>query len=309
MKHRTLLPWLGVFCGALLIAAGLVSAFWERTTSAQAATPTAAESPLANLGYPELRLIATDEGFEAPREVSAGRYLVVLENQKTPGSAGSVSDVNLLQLPAGVALDQLNALLGGEAGSIPDWFGGIVSLGGFNVDAGETGYAVIDLSAGEWFIGIGDTNPYTALTVTGHTGATPTPMNDPESDITVHLSDFAFDLPDELPVGRLVWHAENVGTQQHELVIYKTPDLLTVEQVIAVLSLPEGSAPPAGVPDPSTFELLSAGLKTMSPGRELWVEMDFAPGSYVALCLNVDAATGAPHAAHGMIHVFTVGDE
>ena len=45
----------------------------------------------------------------------------------------------------------------------------------------------------------------------------------------------------------------------------------------------------------------------LSPGETAWTEVDLAPGTYVALCFVFDPATGMPHAAMGMVAVFTVG--
>lgn len=306
MSPRNVVPWISMACGTLLIATGIVSATSDDAASAQDSTPLAAYAELATVGYPELRLVATDSGFSSPSEIASGRYLIVLENDLTPTEEGAVTDVNILQIPAGASIDELNALIETGGTTPPDWFDQIVSLGGFNVEAGETGYGVVDLPAGEWYVGVGDTNPYVPLTVTGNADATPSAVASPPTDITLHLSDFAFDLPEHLPAGTQVWHTENVGDQQHELILYKTDDLLTVNQVIAALTLPEGETPPPGVPDPSSFELLATGLKTMSPGREIWTEFDLEPGHYVALCFNVDAETATPHAAHGMIDIFSV---
>jgi hypothetical protein len=299
MARRTVFPWLGVVAGTFLLAAGLAMAIGDRAA--------ATDSHLAALGYPELRLVATDEGAEAPREVGAGRYLVVLENQGTAGGPAHETDVNFLQLPPGVTLDTLNAAFASEGAPIPDWYGDIIASGGFNVAAGQTGYGVLDLHPGEWVVGVGDTNPFTPLTVTGNPAATPVTTSNPPADLDVELSDFAFDLPDQIPAGHQVWHAANVGEQSHELVLVKTPELLTVEQVQAIVGLAEGEPLPAGVPDPATFEFVTAGLQTMSPGREIWVELDLAEGSYVALSLAIDTKTGQSQALLGMVHIFTVG--
>ncbi len=271
---------------------------------AQEATP--APSVLASLGYPELHLVVTDTGPDVPTEIVAGRHLVVLENRGTTNGPAAVSDVNLLRLPEGVSLDDLNALLTSSDGTVPEWFHQIDSAGGFNVVAGMTGYAVIDLEAGDWYIGIGDTNPYTLLTVTAGPMASPAPTVDPPADLSIDLKEFVVDLPATLPAGPQVWHAANVGVQQHEMILIRTPDVLTVDEVITLLTLPEGEEPPAGLPDPSTIEFLADGLKTMSPGREIWVQMDLTPGNYAAYCPNPDTETGQPHGLLGEIHVFEV---
>jgi D-alanyl-D-alanine carboxypeptidase len=271
------------------------------------ATPSTTTSRLAGLGYPELRIVVTDAGPEVPREVATGRSLVVLENRGTPDGPAAVSDVTILQLPEGVTLDDFNALFAANADTLPDWFDDIDSAGGFNVAAGQTGYGVIDLQPGDWYIGVGDTNPFTSLTVTGDADASPTPSAVPPADISLELTGAALDLPDQIPVGSQVWHVTNVGDQPHEVVLIRTPELVTVEQVLTIVALPEGASPPPGVPDPATFEFLPSGVKTMSPGHEMWVELDLTPGNYVAICLSVDPDTGQSHALSGEVHVFTVG--
>jgi hypothetical protein len=297
-----------VLISAALAIALLMLATVSTIVAAQDASPTASAPRLADLGYPELRLVATDEGAEAPREVAAGRYLVVLENRGTPGGPAAYSDVQILRLPPGVTLEDLNAVLATEGGPLPDWFGAIDSAGGIDVAAGETGYAVLDLEPGEWYVGIGDTNPFTPLTVTGDPAATPATTPDPAADVTVELRDLAVGLPDQIPAGRAVWHATNVGTQMHYLTLVKTAELLTVEQVQALASLPEGGTPPPGVPDPATVEVLPVEVRNLSPGREIWIELDLAPGHYAALCFLADPATGAPHVLLGEVAVFTVGE-
>jgi len=296
------------FFGAILAIALVMVAIGAATVAAQEATPAASESRLAVLGYPELRLVATDEGAEAPREAVAGRYLVVLENRGTPGGPAAFTDVQFVRLPPGVTLEELNALLTTEGAPLPDWYGEIDTAGGIDVAAGETGYAVLNLEPGEWFVGIGDTNPFTPLMVTGDAAATPTPDSDPPADVSVELHDFTLDLPDQIPTGRAVWHARNAGDQTHFLTFARTPELVTVEQVQAILTLPEGGTPPPGVPDPATVEVLPYELRNLSPGREIWVELDLTPGFYAALCALPDPASGQPHALLGEVDVFTVGE-
>jgi hypothetical protein len=272
----------------------------------QEATPTPAARS-AELGYPELRLVATDDGFEAPEQVATGRYLIVLENRGTPGGPAQVSDANFIQLPPGAAIEELNALLLAENAAIPEWYGEIVSSGGFYVEAGQTGYAILDLEPGDWYVGVGDTNPFVPMTVTEPAFTAPSvPIADPAADVTVDYREFALDLPDRLPAGTLVWHATNRGEQMHAVTFARTPELLTVAQVQTLLSLAPDATPPPGVPDMSTIEVLTSELKNLSPGRQIWVELDLAPGFYAAICALPDSATGQPHAMLGEIAVFTV---
>ena len=301
-RHLGLL--IAAAAGALVIPGG-----GKATARAQdaTATPAARAAHLADLGYPELRLVATDAGPEAPREIETGRYLVVLENRGTPGGPSQFSDVNFIQLPPGASIDDLNVMLEDDGAPLPDWMGEIVSSGGFYVEAGQTGYAVLDLEPGDWYVGVGDANPFTPLTVTERTAATSASTVDPAADITVEYGEFALALPDQIPAGRLVWHASNLGAQTHFITFARTPELLTIEQVQTLLTLAEGETPPPGVPDLSTIEVLTTELKNLSTGRQIWVELELAPGTYAALCSFPDPETGLPHALLGEIAVFTVG--
>ncbi|MGE3796524.1 MAG: hypothetical protein AB7G88_01680 [Thermomicrobiales bacterium] len=285
--------------GPIVIFAVLLGAALSSPAHSQKLAPDAA---LAELGLPELRVVVTDTGFEAPAEAVAGRTLIVLENQGTPDGPAQVTDVNLLQLPAGHDLAELNDLFAGGEGEAPEWLAEILSTGGFKVAAGETGYGVIDLAEGDWILGAGDTNAFVALTVTGNASDQP----DPRADIEIDIQDTSLGLPAELRSDSMVWHLTNSGSQSHEIMLVQTPVLLTVEQVITILTLPEGEDVPAGVPDPATLIYPPDGLQTMSAGREIWIEMSLEPGFYVALCMNPDPRTGTPHAALGEISIFTV---
>ena len=298
--------------------------------AAHDATPAAGESLLAGLGYPEFRITVTDEGAEAPAEVAAGRYLVVLEN-----AAAHPVELEFVLPPRGVTLEQLMATPqpeGQEEGP-PDWFYDATIAGGVGAFPGETVRIVLDLApAGEWFVdvfreredgedgatpesaggtplaGVGGGPEVLTLTVTGEA----TPGGEPPAGATVELRDFDFALPAQVPAGRQVWGVTNVGQQPHHVILLRAPVPVTEAQVMELLALEfgmagEGATPSPGLPNPEEFE--EAGfVGVLSAGRSAWVEVDLAPGSCVALCFVPDRETGMPHAAMGMVGVFTVGD-
>jgi plastocyanin len=49
------------------------------------------------------------------------------------------------------------------------------------------------------------------------------------------------------------------------------------------------------------------GMTIMSAGRTAWMAFDLQPGYYVAICFIPDKVSHEPHAALGMISIFTVG--
>ena len=296
---------------ALLVGAAVPAA-------AQDATP-AAGSPLADLGLPELRLRLTDAGLEAPAEAAAGRLLVSVENAREAGEA----DILLARLPAGVTEEQAEAELAAAAEEeVPEFVFEWTFAGGLFVPPGETGRLVVELEPGDWYIlgGGGDAGegvratPVAAdqvrpLTVAGEP-ATPAAGGEPPADASVELFEMAFaGLPDGAAPGRQVWRVTNTGEQVHHVVLFRSPQPITVEQVMALLQLPEGATPPPDLGiDPAQVEE-AGGVHVLSPGRTVWAEVDLAtPGTYVALCFMPDRETGTPHAFLGMVGVFTVGE-
>jgi hypothetical protein len=289
------------------------------TLAAQDASPAASGSLLAALGYPELRITVTEDGVEAPTEVPAGRYLLIVEN--TTETQGA--DVNIMQPPPGMTVADIMASPEPEDRA-PDWIYDATFAGGFDAAPGTSGQVVLDLEAGEWFIEAsfysdeeeGDEaeaspaadeasdQPLT-LTVTGEAP----PVEDPADAVATEMQEFAFLLPSPIAAGPQIWKVTNTGDQPHFLFILKGPDDLTMDQVMTLLSLdPEsGATPPPGTPGFEEFAEDIGGTGVLSTGRTNWIELDLAPGTYVALCFITDPNTGAPHALMGMANIFTVG--
>lgn len=287
---------------ALVVAGGPIVA-------AQDATPATGTSPLAAMGYPELRVRVTDTGVEAPSTAPAGLTLLTLENASKEGTS-----VFLLQPPAGTTMAELRATVqaeatpgSGEEEEFPAWFYDAVLTGGPSSGPGESAQVLIDVAPGEWAIATEGSQEPAMLTVTGE-GATPTAAGEPPADVTVEMQEFAFvGLDDGVPAGPQTWKITNTGKQPHILVLIKSPVTITMDQVMTLLQLPENATPPAGVPDPETFEDVN-GLTVLSTGRTAWLPLDLTPGTYVALCFIPDKETHAPHAAMGMVSIFTVGE-
>jgi hypothetical protein len=119
----------------------------------------------------------------------------------------------------------------------------------------------------------------------------------PQADLTVQMLDFGYNVPTEIPAGEQTWEVINVGVQLHELAVGKLKPGKTVADVMTfVQNEQQGEAP---------FEF-EGGAQVMATGYSNFVEFDFEPGEYVALCFVPDPATGLPHILLGMIRPFTV---
>jgi plastocyanin len=276
--------------------------------AAQDATPSAAESLLTALGYPELHVTITDTAIEAPAEVPAGLTLLTVENT-TKEDTG----VFLIAPPAGVSIEVFRAtaeatpLPGATPGAeeeFPSWFYDAILSGGPSVGPSGRGQIVIDLQPGDWAVASEGNQEPSLLTVTE--GATPAPAAEPTANLTVDLQEYAITIPQQVDPGPQIWKLSNIGQQPHVMYMVKTPRLLTMDEVMQLLQLPENATPPPGLPNPAEIENVG-GMTIMSAGRTAWMAFDLQPGYYVAICYIPDKESHQPHAALGMVSVFTVG--
>ena len=268
------------------------------------ATPETAESELAGLGYPELLVRVNGDAFETPETtVAAGRTLVRLENVGEESWHGF-----MLQVPEDVTDEQVAADLGPEAESPPPWMFEAI-YPGFPGETlpGQTSLALVDLRPGRYIVLSDTVQPFEVV------GEVATPVATPEAerpviDGTVRLFDFNFEFPETVEAGPQLWEVTNTGEQPHELLLARSPEPVTTEQVIELMaSESEGATPTGGGPSFGDFEPVG-GIGWLSPGLTAWTEVDLAPGTYVALCFVFDPETGMPHVAMGMVAVFTVGE-
>jgi hypothetical protein len=272
--------------------------------AAQDSTPEASGSALAALGYPELLVRVDGDAFEMPETtVPAGRTLVRLENVGEESWHGF-----MLQVPEDVTDEQVVADLGPDAESPPPWLFEAI-YPGFPGETlpGQTNLALVDLSPGRYIV-LGDTVQQFEVV-----GDAATPGATPEAersvvDGTVRLFDFNFEFPDTVAAGRQLWEVTNTGEQPHELLLARSPEPVTAEQVMELMAgESEEATPTGGGPSFANFEPVG-GIGWLSPGLTALTEVDLEPGTYVALCFVFDPETGLPHVALGMVAVFTVGE-
>ncbi len=269
---------------------------------AQEGTPAASDSLLAGMGYPELLVEGDGETIQVPEQVPAGRTLITLANAGEESWHGFV-----LRRPEGVTDEQIVADLGPESEAPPAWLFD-ATFPGFPGETlpGKSHQAVVDLTPGQYLV-IGDT--YQPFEVVG-APATPetTPGAAPAADGTVRMFDFNFEFPDPVAPGRQVWEVTNTGEQPHELLLARSPQPVTAEQIMELMAGESEEATPTGG-GPSFADLEQVGgLGWLSPGATAWTEVDLSPGTYVALCFVPDPETMMPHVAMGMIAVFTIDD-
>jgi uncharacterized cupredoxin-like copper-binding protein len=268
--------------------------------AAPAAAPSAAPTePAAEpKSIPEITIDAADFSYAAPESINAGWVRVKLTN-----SGKEPHHVQFLRLNDDVTLEQFQEALQQDQGPA---LALVKNMGGVGAIA-PTGsaQALINLTAGDYVLicfvpSPSDHVPHLAKGMIKHIAvqeSTGAAAKEPTTDLTVTMKDFLFDLPETLPAGPKIIKVTNRGPEPHELNLLRLAEGKTVEDVKQFLTAPNGPPPftPVG------------GINGLDAGLSGYIEFDFQPGTYVAIC-NIPSpkAEGHPHSTLGMIKAFTV---
>jgi len=322
----------GFLLGSAKVAAGgaLAAMFAGRAGGWAFAQGTPVASALASLGLPELKITATDTGYEGvPAETAAGWYLVTLSNT---GQGPATAD--FMQLPQGMSIADFQALLksiagtpaagtpaaaatamaGGTpsaeaAGAPPPWYYQVYMAGGAAAAPGQTVQAVIELRPGDYAVwGEDPTVPQQpqGLKVTGTvSGAPPAPAADVTVDEVNTASGFAFRVQGAFKAGPQVVKVDNTSDQPHFILVIKSPVALTQAQAEQLAMEEPNATPPAGL-NPNELQTVALAA-TQSAGATSWHVFDLEAGHYIIACFVTDPKTGKTHAMEGMIDVFDIG--
>jgi hypothetical protein len=241
---------------------------------------------------------ATDYKFDAPATVPAGTITLRLDN-----AGNEVHHLWLVQLKQGHTYgDFLKSMDSWSKPSMPAW---AVDVGGPNdVSAGMTASAIVSLEAGHYamvcYVPAPDGRPHVMHGMIKElevTTAGATAVNEPNSDITLRMTDYAFDLSKPITAGPRIIRIENSATQSHEVVIAQLRAGKTLRQALTWLNEGQRGASPV---------IAMGGASGLAQGRHQFIATTFEPGRYVFLCFIPDAKDGKPHTVHGMAREFTV---
>ena len=267
----------------LLLAALVLAACAKSEPPADQASVTATPA-VPNM----VHVTATDYAFQAPDTIASGVTTFHLMNQ-----GKEVHHVVIIRLP----LAEVQKMSDGPPPA------DLVAIGGPNAAApGGTAEATLDVAPGTYtlicLIPAADGMPHIAKGMARELIVTPGTSTAamPAADITIKLTDYAFDITGPLTAGRHVVRIEDAGPQMHELVFVKLEPGKTVEQAVAWLEKPVG-------PPPST---IINGASPMTTGLAITTTVDLTPGDYGLICFVPDSKDGKPHLAHGMIKQVTV---
>jgi len=125
------------------------------------------------------------------------------------------------------------------------------------------------------------------------TGATaPAPV----ADITVKMTDYAWEVTPAITAGKHVIKLENDAAQSHEMFIAQLAPGKTAADLAKWVENQQG--PPPGKP--------MGGISGMAKGGVVYLPVDLEPGEYGLYCFLPDAKDGKMHIEHGMIKQITV---
>jgi hypothetical protein len=284
---RTLLP------GSLIAVAAVA------TLSGAMRASVVSDGP--KTGKPNVvEVTARDYAFEAPDSIVAGRTTIHLKNE-----GPDFHHVWLVKLDAGKHLSDLTEAMKNPGAPLPKW---ATDVGGPNspMPGGET-TATLDLTPGHYVMAcvipaMKDGQPHfmkgmvKEIVVTPARGVQQAGQALPAADVTMTLSDYAFDLSAPITVATRSIRIRNVAEQPHEAVIVKLAPGATAQTFLEAMEKPQG--PPPGA--------LVGGITGIAKGRTVDIPTAFTPGDYALICFVGDAKDGKPHLAHGMVKQFTV---
>jgi hypothetical protein len=239
---------------------------------------------------------ARDYSYEAPETLQSGWVTIRMRNHGPEPHHGQ-----LLRMNDGVTFDAFSQALQQEGESalrLATLVGGPAV-----VDAHRTDEVTVHLAPGTYaiacFVPSPDGVPHLAkgmLEPVQVTAADPSDARPPAAQGTFTMRDFSFEMPENLPAGRSTYAVTNDGPQPHELVVVKLVEGKGVDDVMAWYRAPAGPPP---------FEAVG-GINGLSAGVTGYMTLDLQPGSYAAICVIPDPASGTAHLHLGMVKAFAV---
>jgi hypothetical protein len=251
---------------------------------------------------PELVITAEEYSFAGPERIPGGWTKVILDNR-----GARSHDLILFRLDDDKSMDDVMAAL--ESGAAeqgpPEW---ITLIGQSTAAAGERAMFIANLAPGSYgMISFGDDPSGPPDVAQGMVKdmtvdeAPAGPVALPQPDATLDMLDFSYAVS-ELSAGTRLIQVTNKGAEDHEAVFLRINDGKTMDDVRALLELPEEQQ------EQGYTEVVSeAGGVTAAAGQTVYVEQELAPGSYALICfLPSPANGGASHVELGMVQEVVV---
>jgi uncharacterized cupredoxin-like copper-binding protein len=254
--------------------------------------------PARQAGPNHIVVTAADYAFQAPDSITAGLEMFHLVNQ-----GPSIHHIQIVQLDSGKTLADLMTALK-NPGPPPAW---AHMIGGPNAAAPtgvDTTVAYLTLAAGNYALiclvpdsaGV----PHFVKGMARALVVTPsaaTPATEPQADVVVHLTDYAFAVTGSLTAGTHTIRVVNDGPQAHEMVMASLAPRKKATDLVKWVDAGMRGMPP-GKP--------IGGTSALDPHGHVTLAATFAKGNYALICFLPDAKDGKEHSQHGMVKDLTV---
>lgn len=246
-----------------------------------------------------VHVTTTEYSFDAPARIPAGLTTFELTNR-----GSKLHEMSLTRLTEGKTLKDFEAVMT-ATDSFPSW---AIASGGVAGAAANGGVNRVTetLVPGQYVIAcfVPDSNqaPHASrgmlreLTVVPNADST-APMAEPNSDVTLALTEFAFTPSPQFATGHHIVRVENDGAQPHSALLVRLAAGATFDSVMKWGTTMTGPAPfqPTG------------GVTALAPGAHAFFPVDLTPGTYLLLCFEGDTHDhGKPHLMKGMEKQFTL---
>lgn len=281
-----------VVMGAVALAAACNSKEGGKTGDSAVAVETAVVQPTV------VTIVAKDFAYEAPDTITGGMVTLRLVNQ-----GPELHHLQLIQIGDGHTYAEfVEGMKSMKPDSpMPSW---LHEVAGPNAPApGGEQSLTEELQPGTYaivcFIPSADHMPHAMkgmmkeLTVIPYTGQVALA---PVADVTVKMSDYAWDITPQITAGKHIMKIENLAAQPHEMLLVRLNEGKTPMDLAKWVDNQVG-APPATP---------MGGISGMATGGVVYVPVELTPGEYGVLCFLPDAKDGKPHVTHGMMKQFTV---
>ena len=279
-------------------ALGLLAACAGDATPKATPDSTASAAAAVSAEPPVVTITAKDFSYELPDTIQAGLMTLKLVNQ-----GPDLHHVQLLHLGDGKTYaefaDALKAMKPGTP--LPTW---AHELAGPNTPVpGAEQSLITSLEPGNYvvicFIPGADHVPHAmkgmmkSLTVVPNSGAVAAA---PTADITVKMTDYAWEVTPAIAAGKHLIKLENAAEQAHEMFIAQLAPGKTAMDLAKWIENQQG--PPPGKP--------MGGISGMLKGGVVYLPVDLPAGEYGLFCFLPDKKDGKLHIEHGMIKQITV---
>ena len=245
-----------------------------------------------------ITIVASDFKYDAPDTIAAGMVSLKLVN-KGP----ELHHISIARLTGGKTFADFGRAMKAmkPTDQPPAW---METVAGPNapVPGGEQ-VLTEELTPGNYvlicFIPSADHVPHFAkgmvksLTVIPSTGAVAAA---PVADVTVMMTDYAWQISPVITAGKHIIRLENSATQPHEMFIVRLAKGKTPMDAAVWAETRKGPQP--GVP--------MGGVSGMAKGAVAYLPVDLTPGEYALICFLPDMKDGKPHFLHGMMKSITV---